>query len=86
MDKHDLTHLEAHISALKTSHAALGNTSDLDELFRIIHNPGWTTIAEHALVNLTLDSINAQTKQLLTLRQSLLSAAKSVGVTRAAGA
>jgi hypothetical protein len=86
MDKHNLTQVESHISSLKSSHAILADTSDWDELFRIIHQPGWTTIAEFTLVVNTLESIVAQTKQLTVLRQGLLAGAKAVGATRAAGA
>jgi hypothetical protein len=86
MEKHELTQLEAHIQGLKTSHAALANTSELDELFKIIHRPGWTTPAEFAFVLIGLESIKAQTLQLTVLTQGLLSGAKLVGTGRAAGA
>ncbi len=86
MEKHELNQLESHIQALKTSHAALANTDELDELWRIIHNPGWTSIAELAFVVNGLESARAQTQQLATLKQGLVKAAKLVGTTRAAGA
>jgi hypothetical protein len=46
MEKNALSKIETHIQTLKTAHAALADTSDLDTLFQIIHGPGWTTIAE----------------------------------------
>ena len=86
MEKHELAKIEAHIQAMRVAHAALADGSDADELFRIIHQPGWTTPAELAFLTTALESIQAQTRQLTTMRQSLLTAAKLVSTSRAAGA
>jgi hypothetical protein len=86
MEKHELSLIEAHIQSIKTSHAALGDSSEMDELFKVIHFPGFTTPAELAFLRASLDSIIAQTKQLAALRQGALTAAKLVATTRAAGA
>ena len=86
MEKHELNQLEGEIQALKTSHAALASGDSLDELFRIIHQPGWTSIAELAFVRAGLESIRAQTAQLHAFTQGLVGAAKQVGMGRAAGA
>jgi len=86
MEKHELTQIEAHVQSIKTSHAAFADTSEMDELFKIIHFPGWTTPAEVAFLRNSLESIIAQTKQLASLRQGLLVAAKLVNTSRAAGA
>lgn len=86
MEKHELTQLEGEIQALKTSHAALASGDSLDELLRIIHRPGWTSVAELAFVRTGLESVRAQTAQLNALTQGLLNAAKLVGAGRAAGA
>lgn len=86
MEKHELTQLEGEIQALKTSHAALATGDSLDELLKIIHRPGWTSVAELAFVRTGLESVRAQTAQLNALTQGLLNAAKLVGAGRAAGA
>ena len=86
MEKHELSLIEAHIQSIKTSHAALGDSSEMDELFKVIHFPGFTTPAELAFLRASLDSIIAQTKQLAALRQGVLTAAKLVATSRAAGA
>ena len=86
MEKHELAQLEEQIQALKTTHAALASGDALDELLKIIHRPGWTTVAELAFVQTGLESVRAQTVQLRTLTQGLLNAAKLVGAGRAAGA
>jgi len=85
MEKHELTLLEGEIQALKTSHAALASGDSLDELLKIIHRPGWTTLAELAFVRTGLESIRAQTAQLNALTEGLVGAAKQVGIGRAAG-
>ena len=86
MEKHELTQLEGEIQALKTSHAALASGDSLDELLKIIHRPGWTSVAELAFVRTGLESIRSQTTQLNALTNGLLAAAKLVGAGRAAGA
>jgi hypothetical protein len=85
MEKHELSQLESHIQTIRTAHKALAAGSELDELFKIIHNPGWTTPAEFAFLLASLESIRAQSAQLAGLQQSLLAAAQSVSTARAAG-
>jgi len=86
MEKHELTQLEAHVQALKNAHAILADSATTDELWRIIHNPGWTTPAERPLVTSSLEYIIAQAKLLNNLQQGLLAGARAVGKSQAAGA
>jgi hypothetical protein len=86
MQKHELSQMESHIKTIRTAHAALADTSELDELLLIIHRPGWTTPAEVGFVLAALESINVQTAQLNSLRQGLLTAANKVTAGVAAGA
>jgi len=86
VEKHELAQLEAHILALKNTHAILADSATTDELWRIIHTPGWTTSAERLLVTASLEYIIAQAKLLNGLQQNLLAGARAVGKTRAAGA
>ena len=86
MEKHELAQLEAHIQALKSTHAILADSATTDELSRIIHNPGWTTPAERMLVTNSLEYIIAQAKLLNNLQQGLLAGARLVGKSQAAGA
>lgn len=85
MEKHELSQLEAHIQALKSTHAVLADSATIDELWRIIHQPGWTSVAERMLVTSSLEYIIAQAKLLTTLQQNVLAGAKAVGKTQAAG-
>jgi hypothetical protein len=85
MEKHELAQLEAHIQSLKSTHTVLADSATTDELWRIIHQPGWTTPAERMLVTSSLEYIVALAKLLNTLQQNLLAGAKAVGKTHAAG-
>ena len=85
MEKHELTQLEAHIQSLKSTHAVLADSATTDELWRIIHNPGWTTPAERLLVTASLEYLIAQAKLVNTLQQNLLAGARAVGKGKAAG-
>jgi len=86
MEKHELNQLETDIRALQATHAALASSDALNELFNIIHRPGWTSVAELAFVRNGVDSIHSQVKQLTAFTQGLVTAAKQVGIGRAAGA
>lgn len=86
MEKHELAQLEAHIQTLKTTHAVLADSATTDDLWRIIHNPGWTTVAERLLVTASLEHIIAQAKLLHNLQQNLLNGARAVGKSQSAGA
>ncbi len=78
MPRHDTKHLEARVAELRRSLAKLGETSDLEEFVKIIHNPGYTTIAEHTLLQGVVDSMIEQTKSLLVLKVVLLTGAEKV--------
>jgi hypothetical protein len=77
---HQIACLEAKIKALSTHLETLSNTSDMEELFVIIHRPGWTTPAEFAMVNGIIDSIHAQAKTLTEMRKVLLSGSRAVAI------
>src|SRR5258708_39398110 len=84
-EKHELGQVEAPIRALKDSHAALASSDELDQLWNIIHRPGWTAVAEHAFLINGLESVKSQTLQLTALKQGLVKSASLVGTGRAAG-
>ena len=86
MPTHDITGLEKKVTDLSNALAHLGTTEDLNELIRIIHRPGWTTLPEFLLVNSIVDSITAQAKTIATQRQQLLKAAEEVGTKEFAAA
>jgi tetrahydromethanopterin S-methyltransferase subunit G len=54
-------------------------SSQKDELVRIIHKPGWTTVAEFALVEASLASIDKQLETTTSHYRELIQAAQQVG-------
>ena len=74
----DLKQVELRCSNLTQSLKALAEEKDFAELMSIIHKPGWTTPAEVFFVNGLLDSMNAHTKHLTELKQTLLAGARAV--------
>ena len=79
MEKQQLVQLEAQIKEVKTTFADLSDGTDLDELLRIIHRPGYTTPAEHSFVQAIVETLGVQAKTLIVLKQALLAGARTVG-------
>jgi hypothetical protein len=85
--KPELARLDKKITALSKALANLGKGTDAKDLLLIIRKPGWTTIAELALVNVALDAALQQTRGLQGMLGDLRGAAAKVapqGVQRAA--
>ena len=78
MQQHDLTHLETSIKHLCDNLANVADRKSFDEFVAIIHKPGFTTIAEVALLRGVVDSMQEQAKMLAGLKQILLSGASKV--------
>lgn len=80
MEKHHLQHLETRITELHANLKALVEQQPMPELIRIIHQPGWTTIAEEAFFTGLVDTMHAHTKTLLAMKQVLMSGAEKVAL------
>lgn len=78
MEKHDLTHLETKIKELCGSLNSVADGRSFEEFFTIIHKPGFTSIAEIALLRGVVDTMHEQAKTLAGLKQILLSGASKV--------
>ena len=79
MNTTEIQALEKKLNTLKDAHNALSNSHNIDELLKIIHHPGWTTIAEQAFANSLVDSMISHTQLLQSLHKSLLEASQQVG-------
>ena len=86
MEKHDLPHLEKRIFELKDIFTIMADNSDLEELLKIIHRPGWTTPAEFALVGSVVESLNTQARNVASLRTALVASSRQVGTQKATAA
>jgi hypothetical protein len=71
--KVDLGGLEKKLTELQKNLAFVGqgNNADTSELFKIIHHPGWTTIAQVELANHLLDTMSQQAAAMRSLRNVL---------------
>jgi hypothetical protein len=78
MKKHELTHLEAKIKELRATLTNLADGRGFEEFIRIIHKPGFTSVAEATLFNGVVDSMAEQAKTVLGLKQVLLTGAEKV--------
>ena len=79
-DKHDVKPLEGRVKELREGLAKLSEAKDCDEFLALIRKPGWTTVAETALVSGILDGMVAQIKVLAGLKQALMVGSLEVGV------
>ena len=84
MEKHDLSQLESKLKEFQDACSTLSDDSDIVELLKIIHRPGWTTLAEVSFVNGAADSLVRQVRNVVAQRQALLSASRQVEVGQAA--
>jgi hypothetical protein len=75
----DVAGLEAKIRRMDENLSKLHSARHAQELLRVIHKPGWTTVAEAALVHALVDSLNAHMDSMHRAHDALLSAARQVG-------
>lgn len=75
---HDVKKLEAKVKQFDEKLSRLVVLSD--KLIPIMHNPGWTTLPESQLVELTLDNLCHQLDNALQTQQRLVETAKLIGV------
>jgi len=78
MQQQDLTHLETRIKDMCESLKSVADKQGFEEFFTIIHKPGFTSVAEIALLRGVVDSMHEQAKNLVALRQVLISGASKV--------
>jgi hypothetical protein len=83
--KHDIKRLEDKIKRLHHSISTLSisiqppDPGDPNWMWHIIHNPGWTSIAEFALVEASIDSLHNQIETATEQYKRVLEAATQVG-------
>jgi len=78
MEKQSIEYLEAQVKELSRSLASLANEKDWQALIPIWRRPGWTTPAEFVLVTGVVNSIVAQTKTLINLKEVLIKGSREV--------
>jgi hypothetical protein len=78
--EHDLVNLETRIATLQAQLASVAEATDLQELYTIIHRPGWTTPAELRPVSGILDAMAEHARTLNGLKQVLMEGSRAVGL------
>ena len=79
MKPFDVTELEERIKATGKSLAELKTENFTEEFIKIIHRPGWTSVAESLFACHMLSSVEQHAKALNQLQQGLLEASRAVG-------
>jgi hypothetical protein len=59
--------------------ANLGGEEKAEALLKIIHQPGWTTVQEAALVEAMLEHLTAQVDAVGAAHAALMNVAKKIG-------
>jgi hypothetical protein len=71
--------LNRRLLELKAAHAGLGASDDFEELFKITHGPGWTTLPEIFLMNALVDAAESNVRDARRLRKALVDGARTIG-------
>ena len=83
--KDHINRIEAELKELETLTRSSASNEDVQEVLRIIHQPGWTTPAETQLMLALTEATISNVKQTARLRQELLRCAKAVGASTPVG-
>jgi hypothetical protein len=70
--------LDRRLHDLRDAFADLGSCGDFEELFKIIHNPGWTTLIDVLFMNVVVDAAGRAADDARRLRSALLEGARAV--------
>ena len=70
--------LDQRLRDLRAAFADLGNTDDFDQLFKIIHLPGWARWPDVFLMNTVVDAMERNLEDARSLRKALLEGALAI--------
>jgi hypothetical protein len=76
--------LDGRLRDLAASFGDLGSSDDFDELFRIIHRGGWTTVIDVAFMHSLIDATQRTVEDARQLRNAMLEGARAIGEASAA--
>jgi hypothetical protein len=79
VDSNKIKHLDTQLRDLHKQLRTIGdeNNTTSAELFRIIHNPGYTSVLDVALATFQVDALQTQLKALTGMLQALQQGAKN---------
>lgn len=78
MHKHQISHFETKTRELSIVLTRLGADEDFEKLFKIIHSPGFTTVAEGIFLIGIVEAMHEQARVLVSMKSLLLSGASKV--------
>ena len=78
MDRESIDALELTLRQLQDAVKDLGNSSDIDELLLVIHNPGWTTTRDHFFVTNIAEALTQQLWTASRMKQVLIAGSRSI--------
>ena len=78
MEKRHIEELEGKIKKLQTALTSISVSDDLDEFWRLIHSPPFTSVAEGIFVSGLVDSMIEQLEVFANMRSMLLTASRKV--------
>ena len=70
--------LDRRLHDLSAAFASLAAPDDFEELFWIIHRPGWTTVIDVLFVNALIDAAQRSADDARQLRAALLEGARAI--------
>jgi hypothetical protein len=70
--------LEGRLKALAAGFSDAGSSDDFDELFKIIHNPGFTTPVQLLLIHQLVETAERNLAEAAQLRGALMQGARAV--------
>jgi hypothetical protein len=78
MNTQQATHFEKQLAELNNVMQSLVAQDSFEDLIRVIHKPGWTTIAEVELFAGLVEHMTSQARSLAALKRVLISGASKV--------
>ena len=79
-DGKHIDELDRRLRDLRVAFTDLGTPDDFEELFTIIHRPGWTTVIDVQFMNIVVDAAERAVDDARHLRGALLEGARAVGM------
>jgi hypothetical protein len=76
--------LDGQLRDLAAAFGDLGSSEDFEELFRIIHRGGWTTVIDVAFMHSLIEATQRSVEDARQLRSAMLNGARAIGEASAA--
>ncbi len=85
-DQHDIGQLERDIKTFQKTVHAFASEDSFAQLLKFIHQPGWTTPAVFLLVRGAVTAMNAQLREMTSLRDVVVRASREIAAGERVGA